>query len=331
MSDVDFSFLIPKSKDLTIKDNGNNNIVITLEPFERGFGDTIGNALRRILLSSMQGAAVCEAQIDGIMHEYSPIEGVREDVVEILLNLKGLAIKLHDVNEVNLYINVKGPKVVTAADIEENPHVEIINRDLVLANVVSDRELNMTLTVRIGTGYETVTARRERSIEDEVEVGSLYLDASYSPVMKVMYEVENARVENRTDLDKLVLNVQTNGTLDPYNAIKVAASILQYQLSSFAEVCEDYGKVSQESKANDISPILNKLVDDLELTVRAANCLKAENVHYIGDLVQRSESDLLKTPNLGRKSLNEIKSVLMAHGLTLGMRLENWVSPNSDI
>ena len=328
---VNLSYLIPKSKDLSIEDCGNNNIKITIEPFERGFGHTIGNALRRILLSSIPGAAITEAQIEGVMHEYSALEGVEEDVVEILLNLKMLAIKLHDVEESTLTIRAKGPMTLTAGDIETDGHVEIINPDQVIANIVSDRELNITLKVQTGVGYETVTMRREKSQEESEEIGVWHIDATYTPVMKVMYQVENARVENRTDLDKLILHLDTNGTLDPYESIRTAASILQYQLSAFAEVCEDFGKEKEESKGNELSPLLSKLVDDLELTVRAANCLKAENIHYIGDLVQRSESDLLKTPNLGRKSLNEIKNVLIAHGLTLGMRIENWTAPLSDM
>jgi DNA-directed RNA polymerase subunit alpha len=328
---VDLSYLIPKSKDLSIEDCGNNNIKITLEPFERGFGHTIGNALRRILLSSIPGAAVTEAQIDGVMHEYTALDGVEQDVVEILLNLKTLAVKLHDVSESTLTINVKGPMVVTAADIQVDGHVEIMNPDHIIANVVSDRELKMTLKVVNGVGYETVSMRREKDPEESSEIGVLHLDATFSPVIKVMYQVENARVENRTDLDKLILHLKTNGTLDAYESIRTAASILQYQLSAFAEVSEDFGKDKEESKGNELSPLLSKLVDDLELTVRAANCLKAENIHYIGDLVQRSESDLLKTPNLGRKSLNEIKNVLIAHGLTLGMRIENWTAPIADM
>lgn len=328
---VDLSYLIPKSKDLKIKDCGNNNIEITLEPFERGFGHTIANALRRILLSSIPGAAITEAQIEGVMHEYTALEGVEQDVVEILLNLKSLAIKLHDVSETTINVNVKGPAVVTGADIQTDGHVEIVNPDHVIANIVSDRELNIKLKVQSGVGYETVTMRREKNPEETSDIGVLHLDATYSPVTKVMYQVENARVENRTDLDKLILKVKTNGTLDAYQSIRTAASILQYQLSAFAEVSEDFGKDKEETRGNELSPLLSRLVDDLELTVRAANCLKAENIHYIGDLVQRSESDLLKTPNLGRKSLNEIKNVLIAHGLTLGMRIENWTAPLADM
>ena len=328
---VDLSYLIPKSKDLKIEDCGNNNIKITLEPFERGFGHTIGNALRRILLSSIPGAAVVEAQIDGVMHEYTALEGVEQDVVEVLLNLKSLALRLHDVTESTLTIDVTGPKVVTAADIQTDGHVEIVDPEHVIANVVSERNFKMTLKVRSGVGYETVNMRREINPEESSDIGVLHLDATYTPVMKVMYQVENARVENRTDLDKLILHLKTNGTLDAYESIRTAASILQYQLSAFAEVSEDFGKDKEENKGNELSPLLSKLVDDLELTVRAANCLKAENIHYIGDLVQRSESDLLKTPNLGRKSLNEIKNVLIAHGLTLGMRIESWTAPLSDI
>ena len=328
---IDLSYLIPKSKDLKIKEKGNNNIEITLEPFERGFGHTVGNALRRILLSSMPGAAITAVQIDGVMHEYSALEGLEEDVVAILLNLKGVAIRLNEVNETVVNVSVKGPAVVTAGDIQTDGHIEIINPEHVIAHIVSDCTFNMKLTVKKGVGYETVTMRRERDQEESFDIGVLHLDATFSTVLKVMYEVENARVENRTDLDKLILNIQTNGTLNPYESIRTAASILQYQLSEFAEVCEDFGKRKEDSKSNELSPLLSRLVDDLELTVRAANCLKAENIHYIGDLVQRSEVDLLKTPNLGRKSLTEIKNVLISHGLTLGMRVENWTAPLADI
>lgn len=327
---MNLSCVIPSKSDGLIIEQieGINNIKIVLEPFERGFGHTIGNALRRILLSSMPGAAVTEVVIEGVTHEYSSIEGVREDVVEILMNLKCLSLKLHDVTESSLNINFTGPGVITAADIELDGHTEIVNPEHVIAEVVTDRKLNMSLKISKGIGYETVTMRREKDLEESQEIGILHLDASYSPVQKVSYQVENARVENRTDFDKLLLNVETNGTIDAYDAIRTAASILQYQLSAFAEVHEDHGKDKEEGKGNELSPILSKLVDDLELTVRAANCLKAENIHYIGQLVQRAEPDLLKTPNLGRKSLNEIKNVLISHGLTLGMRVENWSAPD---
>ena len=295
---------------------------ITLEPLERGFGHTLGNALRRILLSSMPGCAVVEAEIDGVLHEYSAIEGVQEDVIEILLNLKGLAIKLHGRDEVTLTLAKKGSGVVTAADIQLDHDVEIVNGDHVIANLADNGALNMKLTVRRGRGYEPADARQ--SDEDESRsIGRLQLDATFSPVRRVAYVVENARVEQRTNLDKLVIDLETNGTLDPEEAIRRAATILQHQLAAFVDLKGDSEPVVVEQE-DEIDPILLRPVDDLELTVRSANCLKAENIYYIGDLIQRTENELLKTPNLGRKSLNEIKEVLASRGLTLGSKLENW-------
>ena len=295
---------------------------ITLEPLERGFGHTLGNALRRILLSSMPGCAVVEAEIDGVLHEYSAIEGVQEDVIEILLNLKGLAIKLHGRDEVTLTLAKKGSGVVTAADIQLDHDVEIVNGDHVIANLADNGALNMKHTVRRGRGYEPADVRQ--SDEDESRsIGRLQLDATFSPVRRVAYVVENARVEQRTNLDKLVIDLETNGTLDPEEAIRRAATILQHQLAAFVDLKGDSEPVVVEQE-DEIDPILLRPVDDLELTVRSANCLKAENIYYIGDLIQRTEVELLKTPNLGKKSLTEIKDVLASRGLSLGMRLDNW-------
>jgi len=295
---------------------------VTIEPLERGFGHTLGNALRRILLSSMPGAAVVNVEIDGVLHEYSTIEGVQEDVIDILLNLKGIAIKLHARDEANLTLKKKGPGVVTAADITLDHDVEIINPDHVIAHLTKDGELNMTLKVAKGRGYVPATQRESAEGEDR-PIGSLQLDASFSPVRRVTYGVEAARVEQRTDLDKLVIDIETNGTIDPEEAIRRAATILQDQLSVFVDL---QGKEEEqaEAAAQDIDPILLRPVDDLELTVRSANCLKAESIYYIGDLIQKTEVELLKAPNLGKKSLTEIKDVLASHGLSLGMRLENW-------
>ena len=295
---------------------------ITLEPLERGFGHTLGNALRRILLSSMPGCAVVEAEIDGVLHEYSAIEGVQEDVIEILLNLKGLAIKLHGRDEVTLSLSKKGPGVVTAADIQLDHDVEIVNGDHVIANLADNGSLNMKLKVARGRGYVPADARQ--SEEDESRsIGRLQLDASFSPVRRIAYVVENARVEQRTNLDKLVIDLETNGTLDPEESIRRAATILQQQLAAFVDLKSDAEPVVVEQE-DEIDPILLRPVDDLELTVRSANCLKAENIYYIGDLIQRTEVELLKTPNLGKKSLTEIKDVLASRGLSLGMRLDNW-------
>ncbi len=299
---------------------------VTLEPLERGFGHTLGNALRRILLSSMVGSAVTEVQIDGVLHEYSAIEGVQEDVIEILLNLKQLAICMHSRDEATLTLNKKGPGPVTAADIALDHDVEIMNPDLVIANLTKSGELNMTMKVERGRGYVPATLRESRDGEEGRQIGQLVLDASFSPVRKVAYQVESARVDQRTDLDKLVIDIETNGTLDPEQAIRAAATILQDQLSSFVDLQSRKTEEAAQTEHN-IDPILLRPVDDLELTVRSANCLKAENIYYIGDLVQKTEVELLKTPNLGKKSLTEIKDVLASRGLSLGMKLERWPPP----
>ena len=296
------------------------NAKIILEPLERGFGHTLGNALRRILLSSIQGSAVVEVQIEGVLHEYTAIEGVHEDVVDILLNLKGLAVVLHNKTEASLVINKVGPGVVTAADIQGDADVEIINPEHVIANITSNGSLSLTMKVATGRGYVPATQRRT---DEERPIGSLLLDASFSPVRRVSYSVESARVEQRTNLDKLIIELETDGTVDPEETVRKAAGILQQQLTVFVEL---EGSEQEEAAwvEAEIDPILLRPVDDLELTVRSANCLKAENIYYIGDLIQRTEVELLKTPNLGKKSLTEIKDVLGSHGLSLGMRLENW-------
>ncbi len=296
------------------------NAKIVLEPLERGFGHTLGNALRRILLSSIQGSAVVEVQIEGVLHEYTAIEGVHEDVVDILLNLKGLAVVLHNKTEASLVINKVGPGVVTAADIQGDADVEIINPEHVIANITSNGSLSMTMKVATGRGYVPATQRRT---DEERPIGSLLLDASFSPVRRVSYSVESARVEQRTNLDKLIIELETDGTVDAEETVRKAAGILQQQLTVFVEL---EGSEQEEAAwvEAEIDPILLRPVDDLELTVRSANCLKAENIYYIGDLIQRTEVELLKTPNLGKKSLTEIKDVLGSHGLSLGMRLENW-------
>jgi len=293
-----------------------------LEPLERGFGHTLGNALRRILLSSIPGCAVTAVEIEGVLHEYSAIEGVQEDVMEIMLNLKGLALQMHNREEATLRLNKKGPGQVTAGDITLDHDVEVINPDYVIANLTKDGELRMTLKVEMGRGYEPATLRVPSDEESKV-IGALQLDASFTPVYRVAYNVEAARVEQRTDLDKLIIEIETNGTLDPEEAIRRAATILQDQLSVFVDL-QGKEEVEQERPEADIDPILLRPVDDLELTVRSANCLKAESIYFIGDLIQRTEVELLKTPNLGKKSLTEIKDVLASRGLSLGMRLENW-------
>ena len=294
---------------------------VVMEPFERGYGHTLGNALRRILLSSMPGYAPTEVKIAGVLHEYSTIEGVQEDVVDILLNLKGLVMKLHNRNEVTLKLKKATAGAVTGADIEQTHDVEILNPDHVIAHLTKDGKLDMQIKVEKGRGYVAATARRNE--HDNRSIGSILLDALYSPVRRVSYAVESARVEQRTDLDRLVMDIETNGAIEPEEAVRYAARVLVDQLSVFADL-QGTPMQAEEAKAPQIDPILLQPVDDLELTVRSANCLKAENIYYIGDLIQRTENELLKTPNLGRKSLNEIKEVLASKGLTLGMKLENW-------
>ncbi len=317
-------FLTPNS--INVETVNETNAKVTLEPLERGFGHTLGNALRRILLSSLPGAAVIEAEIEGVEHEYSTLEGMQEDVLDLLLNLKGLAIILHDTHEVYLTLEKQGPGVVTAADIELPHNAEIVNPDLVLATLSDKAELKMRLRVVMGRGYEPSNQRRDDG--DTKAIGRLKLDASFTPVSRVAYEVESARVEQRTDLDKLIIDLETNGTIDPEEAIRKAATILQQQIAIFVDLEAEIAPEPEKEK-EEIDPQLLRPVDDLELTVRSANCLKAENIYYIGDLVQRTETELLKTPNLGKKSLTEIKDVLASKDLELGMRLENW--PPADL
>lgn len=312
-------FLTPRV--INVEEVNTTRAKVTLEPLERGFGHTLGNALRRILLSSMPGCAITEVEIDGVLHEYSAIEGVQEDVIEILLNLKGVAIIMHGKDEAVLSLSKKGAGSVTAGDIQVDHDVEIANPEHVIAHLNDDGELNMRLTIARGRGY--VPADSRETFEETHSIGRLQLDASFSPVHRVAYAVENARVEQRTDLDKLVLDLETNGTIDPEEAIRRAASILQQQLSVFVDL-ESEKEAEPEEEEDEVDPILLRPVDDLELTVRSANCLKAENIYYIGDLVQRTEVELLKTPNLGKKSLTEIKDVLASRGLSLGLRLDNW-------
>jgi len=313
-------FLKPSVVDVHIENE--RHAKVSLEPLERGFGHTLGNALRRILLSSMPGCAVTEVEIDGVLHEYTSIVGVQEDVIDILLNLKNLAIVLEGRDEVTLSLSKSGLGPVTAGDIELTHDVEICNPDLVIANLTKEGELNMTMKVKRGRGYQAA-ATRSTFDEEERPIGRLLLDASFSPVNRVNYVVDTARVEQRTDLDKLIFEIETNGTIDPEECIRRAANILRDQLSIFVDL-QGSEDLEPEKQEDEIDPILLRPVDDLELTVRSANCLKAESIYYIGDLIQRTEVELLKTPNLGKKSLTEIKEVLAHRSLSLGMRLENW-------
>jgi DNA-directed RNA polymerase subunit alpha len=299
-----------------------NRAKVVIEPLERGYGHTLGNALRRVLLSSIPGFAITEVEIDGVLHEYSTIEGLQEDVLEVLLNLKDVAIRMGTGESSTLTLSKSGPGVVTAADIKVDHNVEVLNPDHVIAHLTKDTQLNIRLKIERGFGYQPAAARR-RPDEETRAIGRLMLDASFSPVRRVAYEVEAARVEQRTDLDKLVLDIETNGTIDAEEAVRTAADILTDQLSVFGDFTHrDRG--GQKAATPGVDPILLRPIDDLELTVRSANCLKAESIYYIGDLIQKTEVELLKTPNLGKKSLTEIKEVLAQRGLSLGMKLENW-------
>ena len=320
-------FLKPKLVDIsTISPT---HAKISIEPLERGFGHTLGNALRRVLLSSLPGSAVTEVTIENILHEYSTIEGVQEDVLEILLNIKKLALVLPSKDTLDITLRKKGLGPVLASDITDNPDLEIKNPNFCLANITNDKtELVINMTVTKGRGYQQAQKRKFNELDD-LGIGKMQLDASFSPVVLVTYNVETARVKQRTDLDKLVIDLKTNATIEPEDAIRKAGQLLRNQLDVFTYL-EVHEETEEESDTPQIDPVLLRPVDDLELTVRSANCLKAENIYYIGDLVQRSENELLKTPNLGKKSLTEIKDVLATHSLQLGQKLEDWPPKNID-
>ena len=321
--DIIKDFLTPT--EIVVEELGPTRSKIVLEPLEQGFGHTLGNALRRIILSSMPGTAVSEVKIDGVLHEYSTIEGVQEDVIDILLNLKELSVRLTEVEDAELTISKSGSGVVTAADIELSTGVEVINPDHHIATLNEEGSINMTMKVTRGRGFVPVRPLDE---DEGQETGLLRLDATYSPIKRVTYQVDNARVEQRTNLDRLTVDIDTDGTLEAEEILRISATILQHQLSAFAELGR-LEEVIEEKEEAKIDPIMLRPVDELELTVRSANCLKAENIHYIGDLVTRMESDLLRTPNLGKKSLNEIKEVLLSRGLSLGLILDNWPPENN--
>jgi len=322
-----FDLLKPTRVEIKILDDKRRSAQVTVEPLERGFGYTLGNALRRILLSSIPGAAIVECEIDGVLHEYSTIEGVQEDVIDILLNLKGVAVTLQEgVEETNLTLTKKGPGPVLAGDIEKSHVIDIVNPDQFIAQLTKNGELNMRLKIERGRGYRPATQQESSTDSETRPIGRLRLDASFSPIQRISYRVESARVEQRTNLDKLILNLETKGQINPEEAIRTAARILLDQLSVFVDLKGKRDEPLPQPPV-DIDPKLLQPVDDLELTVRSANCLKAENVYYIGDLVQRTEAELLKTPNLGKKSLTEIKEVLAKFGLHLGMKVEDWPPP----
>ncbi|WP_270375273.1 MULTISPECIES: DNA-directed RNA polymerase subunit alpha [Marinicauda] len=299
---------------------------IIAEPLERGFGMTLGNALRRVLLSSLQGAAVTAVQIDGVVHEFSSIPGVREDVTDIVLNLKQVALRMHAEGPKRLTLKKTGPGEVTAGDIEEVADIEVINKDHVICTLDQGAEVRFVLTVNTGKGY--VPADRNRP--EDAPIGYIGVDALYSPVKRVAYKVENTREGQVLDYDKLTLDIETNGAVTPEDAVAYAARILQDQFQifvNFEEPSEARGP-EEETPELDFNPALLKKVDELELSVRSANCLKNDNIVYIGDLIQKSEAEMLRTPNFGRKSLNEIKEVLAQMGLHLGMEAPNWPPEN---
>lgn len=334
---ANLSLLKPTTVESVVDENNPNLAVVTLEPFERGYGHTLGNALRRILLASMVGYAPTEVQIEGVEHEFTQIPGIIEDVVDIILNLKGVIFKLEGRDEVTLSLSKAGEGPVTAGDIELPHDVQILNPDHVIAHLASDGHLDMKIKVESGRGYQPGDMRvlKEDYGKTQMSIGRIILDASFSPIRRVAYAVSAARVAQRTDLDKLEMTIETNGTIDSESALREAVHILQDQLTVFGSIHpEQIGASSSDDDWNNpppLDPILMRPVDELELTVRSANCLKGEQIYYIGDLIQRTENELLKTPNLGRKSLNEIKEVLAAHGLTLGMKLENWPPAGFDI
>jgi DNA-directed RNA polymerase subunit alpha len=317
----------PVALDIRSGPNPDRTATAVAEPLERGFGLTLGNALRRVLLSSLQGAAITSVQIDNVLHEFSSVPGVREDVTDIVLNLKGVAIKMEVEGPKRVEIRATGPGVVTAGDITTSAGIEILNRDHVICHLDDGASLHMELTVEQGKGY--VPADKNRP--EDAPIGLVSVDALFSPIRKVSYKVEPTREGQVLDYDKLTLNVETDGSLKPEDAIAYAARILQDQLSVFVNFEEpDQGLRADVDEDLEFNPVLLKKVDELELSVRSANCLKNDNIVYIGDLIQKTEAEMLRTPNFGRKSLNEIKEVLSGMGLHLGMELVDWPPENID-
>ena len=315
----------PTKLDIDIAKNNPNIATIVAEPLERGFGNTLGVALRRILLSSLQGAAVTSIKIDNVLHEFSAIAGVREDVTNIILNIKELRIRVHSPEKKRITLSATGPCEVTAAMIEATHDVEIINKDHVICTLDKGAKLHMEMTVEVGKGY----VRASQNRPDDAPIGLIPVDALFSPVRKVSYKVDHSRVGQVTDYDKLALTLETDGTISPEDAVAFAARILQDQLRLFINFEEQAVEEKKEDKSElKFSPYLLKKVDELELSVRSANCLKNDNIVYIGDLVQKTESEMLKTPNFGRKSLNEIKEVLGSMGLKFGMEVSEWPPEN---
>ena len=318
--------LIQANKQVMASDDAKRYASLVIEPLERGFATTLGNALRRVLLSSLQGAAVTSIQIEGVLHEFSSVPGVREDVTDIILNIKSLALRMHAEGPRKIRLRAEGPGEVLAGQIETGADVEIMNPDLVICNLDRGAHLNMEMTVDTGKGYIPASALRK----EDTPIGLIPVDALFSPVRKVAYKVDNSRVGQVTDYDKLTLTVETDGSITPEDAVAVAARIMQDQLQLFINFEEPRPAQVQEQSVGDLPFNRNLLrkVDELELSVRSANCLKNDNIVYIGDLVQKTESEMLRTPNFGRKSLNEIKEVLQQMGLSLGLQIPNWPPEN---
>ncbi|WP_298283743.1 DNA-directed RNA polymerase subunit alpha [Acidocella sp.] len=315
----------PEQLDVEFGADAGRSATLVAEPLERGFGMTLGNALRRVLLSSLQGAAVTAARIDGVLHEFSTLSGVREDVTDIVLNIKQLAVRMHGEGPKRMVLTATGPGEVKAGQIQSGHDIEIMNPDLVLCTLDEGATLGIEFTVGLGRGYEAASANRP----EDAPIGLIPVDAIYSPVKRVSYRVEPTRVGQVTDYDKLILQVETNGTVSPEDAVALAARILQDQLSMFINFEEPQRARAEEPRIElPFNPNLLRKVDELELSVRSANCLKNDNIVYIGDLVQKSEQEMLRTPNFGRKSLNEIKEVLTAMGLSLGMTVPDWPPEN---
>ena len=315
----------PKGLKVDPGDNPERAATITAEPLERGFGLTLGNAVRRVLLSSLQGAAVTSVQIEGVLHEFSSIPGVREDITDIVLNIKSIGLRMHGEGMKRMTLQAEGPGEVTAGMIETGHDIEIMDPDLVICALDIGAKLDMELIVESGKGY--VPAAQNRA--EDAPIGLIPVDAIYSPVKKVTYRVENARVGQVTDYDKLILTVETNGAVTPDDAVALAARILQDQLQLFINFEEPKLAVEQQEETDlPFNKNLLRKVDELELSVRSANCLKNDNIIYIGDLVQKTEAEMLRTPNFGRKSLNEIKEVLESMDLNLGMEILNWPPDN---
>jgi DNA-directed RNA polymerase subunit alpha len=315
----------PTKLDIVPGTDPSRTATVIAEPLERGFGLTLGNAMRRILLSSLQGAAVTALQIDGVLHEFSSIPGVREDVTDIVLNMKGLAIRMHVEGPKRMTLKKTGAGEVTAGDIETGADIEIMNPELVLCHLDKGANLSMELTVETGKGYVAASQNRP----EDGPIGLIPIDAVFSPVRKVAYKVDNTRVGQVTDHDKLSVELTTNGSVSPEDSLALAARILQDQLQLFINFDEPEVQTGEEQKEDlPFNRNLLRKVDELELSVRSANCLKNDNIIYIGDLVQKSEADMLRTPNFGRKSLNEIKEVLSQMGLHLGMEIPNWPPEN---